>query len=60
MPLRVYNYFLLHNIEAAGDEPNFRLLTGKCKHHIFLYDCLYDSNEVLSDYQGLSGSYYSL
>ena len=35
MPLRDYNYFLLHNIEAAGDEPNFRLLTGKCKHHIF-------------------------
>ena len=27
--------FLLHNIEAAGDEPNFWLLTGKCKHHIF-------------------------
>ena len=35
MPLRDYNYFLLHNMEAAGDEPNFRLLTGKCKHHIF-------------------------
>ena len=27
--------FLLHNIEAAGDEPNFWLLTGKCKHHFF-------------------------
>ena len=26
----------------------------------FWYDCLYDSNEVLSDYQGLSGSYYLL
>ena len=40
MPLRDYHYFLLHNMEAAGDEPNFRLLTGKCKHHIFWYDCL--------------------
>ena len=35
IPLRDYSDFLLHNIKAAGDEPNFWLLTGKCKHHIF-------------------------